>query len=97
MKGKIKKTGEVVELVTSKLRGEIVLIKVGTGLVLSLDEVELMPGAKMVSLDDVCKWLEKYAANFVALPDPGQEPIGDTNAIYGTKSLIHYLRQEMGD
>ena len=49
------------------------------------------------AIEKVYRFLEKYAANFVALPDEGQQPIGDTNAIYGTKSLIHYLRQEMGD
>ena len=42
-----------------------------------------------------CEFLEKYAANFVALPDEGQQPIGDTNAIYGTKSLLYYLRKAM--
>lgn len=46
-------------------------------------------------IDNACEWLEKYAANFVALPDEGQQPIGDTNAIYGTKSLLYYLRKEM--
>lgn len=47
------------------------------------------------TLGKVYAFLEKYAANFVALPDEGQQPIGDTNAIYGTKSLLHYLREEM--
>ena len=47
------------------------------------------------AIDKACEWLEKYAANFVALPDEGQQPIGDTNAIYGTKSLLYYLRKEM--
>jgi hypothetical protein len=47
------------------------------------------------AVDKACEWLEKYAANFVALPDEGQQPIGDTNAIYGTKSLLYYLRKEM--
>lgn len=47
------------------------------------------------ALDKAYAFLEKYAANFVALPDEGQQPIGDTNAIYGTKSLLHYLCEEM--
>ena len=47
------------------------------------------------AVDKACEFLEKYAANFVALPDEGQQPIGDTNAIYGTKSLLYYLRKEM--
>lgn len=47
------------------------------------------------AVDKVCQFLEEYAANFVALPDEGQKPIGDTNAIYGTKSLLHYLRKAM--
>ena len=46
-------------------------------------------------IEKACKFLEKYAANFVTLPDEGQQPIGDTNAIYGTKSLLYYLRKEM--
>jgi hypothetical protein len=50
---------------------------------------------KQETVEKICAFLEKYAANFVALPDEGQQPIGDTNAIYGTKSLLHYLRQEM--
>lgn len=49
------------------------------------------------AVDKACEWLEKYAANFVALPDEGQQPIGDTNAIYGTKSLLYYLRKAMED
>lgn len=49
------------------------------------------------AVDKACKFLEEYAANFVALPDEGQQPIGDTNAIYGTKSLLYYLRKEMED
>ena len=49
------------------------------------------------AVDKACEWLEKYAANFVALPDEGQQPIGDTNAIYGTKSLLYYLRKGMED
>ena len=47
------------------------------------------------AVEKVYRFLEKYAANFVALPDEGQQPIGDTNAIYGTKSLLYYLRKEM--
>lgn len=47
------------------------------------------------AVDKACEWLKKYAANFVALPDEGQQPIGDTNAIYGTKSLLYYLRKSM--
>ena len=47
------------------------------------------------AIEKACKFLEKYAANFVALPDEGQQPIGDTNAIYGTKSLLYYLRKAM--
>lgn len=47
------------------------------------------------AVEKVYAFLEKYAANFVALPDEGQQPIGDTNAIYGTKSLLYYLRKEM--
>lgn len=47
------------------------------------------------AVDKACEFLEKYAANFVALPDEGQQPIGDTNAIYGTKSLLYYLRKSM--
>ena len=47
MKGIIKKTGEVVDLTTSKnLFGETVLVKTNTGLVFSLDEVEFMPEQK---------------------------------------------------
>ena len=49
------------------------------------------------AIDKVCQFLKKYAANFVALPDEGQQPIGDTNAIYGTKSLLYYLRKGMED
>ena len=49
------------------------------------------------AVDKVCAFLEKYAANFVALPDEGQQPIGDTNAIYGTKSLLYYLHKAMED
>ena len=49
------------------------------------------------AVEKVYRFLEKYAANFVALPDEGQQPIGDTNAIYGTKSLLYYLRKEMED
>lgn len=47
------------------------------------------------AIDKACEFLEEYAANFVALPDEGQQPIGDTNAIYGTKSLLYYFRKEM--
>ena len=47
------------------------------------------------AVEKVCEFLKKYAANFVALPDEGQQPIGDTNAIYGTKSLLYYLRKAM--
>ena len=47
------------------------------------------------AVDKVYAFLEKYAANFVALPDEGQQPIGDTNAIYGTKSLLYYLRKAL--
>ena len=47
------------------------------------------------AVEKVYRFLEKYAANFVALPDEGQQPIGDTNAIYGTKSLLYYLRKAM--
>lgn len=47
------------------------------------------------AVDKACEFLKKYAANFVALPDEGQQPIGDTNAIYGTKSLLYYLRKAM--
>lgn len=47
------------------------------------------------AVEKVYAFLVKYAANFVALPDEGQQPIGDTNAIYGTKSLLHYLRKAM--
>lgn len=49
------------------------------------------------AIDKACEWLKNYAANFVALPDEGQQPIGDTNAIYGTKSLLYYLRKAMED
>lgn len=49
------------------------------------------------AVEKVCEFLKKYAANFVALPDEGQQPIGDTNAIYGTKSLLYYLRKAMED
>ena len=47
------------------------------------------------AVEKACEFLKKYAANFVALPDEGQQPIGDTNAIYGTKSLLYYLRKAM--
>lgn len=47
------------------------------------------------AVEKACEFLEEYAANFVALPDEGQQPIGDTNAIYGTKSLLYYLRKAM--
>ena len=42
-------------------------------------------------------WLEENAASFVGLADDEHTPIGDTKAFYGTKSLIHYLKQAMKD
>ena len=58
MKGIIKNTGEIIDVTTSKnLSGETVLVEINTALVFSLDEIELMPAQKMVSLDEVCEWL----------------------------------------
>ena len=46
---------------------------------------------------DICEWLEENAVNFVGLADNEHPAIGDTKAFYGTKSLIHYLKQAMKD
>jgi len=50
-----------------------------------------------IAREEIYKWLEENAANFVCLADDGHIPIGDTKAFYGTKSLIHYLKQAMKD
>ena len=50
-----------------------------------------------ISRDEIYEWLEENAANFVGLADDEHAPIGDTKAFYGTKSLIHYLKQAMKD
>lgn len=46
---------------------------------------------------DIYEWLEENAASFVGLADNEHPAIGDTKAFYGTKSLIHYLKQAMKD
>lgn len=50
-----------------------------------------------IARDEIYEWLEENAANFVGLADDEHTPIGDTKAFYGTKSLIHYLKQAMKD
>ena len=46
---------------------------------------------------DIYEWLEENAASFVGLADNEHPAIGDTKAFYGTKSLIHYLKQAIED
>jgi hypothetical protein len=48
-----------------------------------------------IAREEIYKWLEENATNFVCLADDEHIPIGDTKAFYGTKSLIHYLKQAM--
>ena len=50
-----------------------------------------------IAREEIYEWLEENAANFVGLADDEHTPIGDTKAFYGTKSLIHYLKQAMKD
>lgn len=50
-----------------------------------------------IAREEIYNWLEENAANFVGLADDEHTPIGDTKAFYGTKSLIHYLKQAMKD
>ena len=50
-----------------------------------------------IAREEIYEWLEENAANFVGLADDEHAPIGDTKAFYGTKSLIHYLKQAMKD
>lgn len=49
------------------------------------------------TINKACEWLDKYASDFVALADDSHPAIGDTQAFYSTKSLLHYFRQEMED
>jgi hypothetical protein len=49
-----------------------------------------------IAREEIYKWLEENAA-FVCLADDEHIPIGDTKAFYGTKSIIHYLKQAMKD
>ena len=48
-----------------------------------------------IARKEIYDWLERNAANFVGLADDEHPAIGDTKAFYGTKSLIHYLKQAM--
>jgi len=50
-----------------------------------------------IAREEIYKWLEEYAANFVGLADDEHTPIGDTKAFYGTKSLIYWLKQAIED
>ena len=50
-----------------------------------------------IAREEIYEWLEENAANFVGLADDEHTPIGDTKAFYGTRSLIHYLKQAMKD
>lgn len=50
-----------------------------------------------IAREEIYEWLEENAANFVGLADDEHIPIGDTKAFYGTRSLIHYLKQAMKD
>lgn len=50
-----------------------------------------------IAREEIYEWLEGNAVNFVGLADNEHPAIGDTKAFYGTKSLIHYLKQAMKD
>ena len=50
-----------------------------------------------IAREEIYNWLEENAANFVGFADDEHTPIGDTKAFYGTKSLLHYLKQAMKD
>lgn len=50
-----------------------------------------------IAREEIYEWLEENAANFVGLADNEHPAIGDTKAFYGTKSLIHYLKQAIKD
>lgn len=96
MKGKIKKTGEIVDLTTSKnLSGETVLVKTNTALVFSLDEIELMPTSKMVSLDAVCEWIMSNSFLYMEieyLPDSDSP-----QAYIDTDKMIKDIRKKFGE
>ena len=47
-------------------------------------------------LENVCEWLKENAWRFVALADDEHPAIGDTQAFYGTKSLLYYIKQDFG-
>ena len=50
-----------------------------------------------IAREEIYEWLQENAESFVGLADNEHAPIGDTKAFYGTKSLIHYLKQAMKD
>lgn len=50
-----------------------------------------------IAREEIYEWLQENAKNFVGLADDEHTPIGDTKAFYGTRSLIHYLKQAMKD
>jgi hypothetical protein len=58
---------------------------------------EIARKAVEIAREEIYGWLEENAVNFVGLADNEHPAIGDTKAFYGTKSLIHYLKQAMKD
>ena len=50
-----------------------------------------------IAREEIYEWLQENAESFVGLADDEHAPIGDTKAFYGTKSLIHYLKQAIRD